>query len=910
MHGVLEFWGKARPPEASAHRWHPAAYHMLDVAAAAMTLLNARPAWRRTLAGLLDLAPDAVVDLGAFLAGLHDIGKFARSFQAQVPELWPRALGPFVDPGRSPHGDDASQLWQERIGTGIAERLGWEFYAISPLAHAAFGHHGWPTRLSPTRSAQFNFGAGGLAAADEHVARLLALLGSLPARPAAGGSRAARASWWIAGIMTVADWVGSNPEWFPYEAPVHTYQEYWTLARARAEVAIRQSGLVPGRPATRRPLRELLPSLAPTPAQRWADTVELPEGPVLVVLEDATGSGKTEAANILAHRLLAAGRAEGAYWAMPTQATANAMYERQAGFVGKLFDPSFPPSLVLAHSQAALHDRFRASLLQSSGAVEGGDASQEDAPGSVTCAAYLADDRRKALLADVGAGTVDQALLGVLPARFGTVRLSGLAGKVLILDEAHAYDRYMGVEAEHLLRFHAASGGHAIVLSATLPCRRREELVRSWLEGTDPGRFRPAGLFSAPPPASVTSSLFPLATVVAGACDAVEYELDASDRSIRAVGVRLVHDVDEVVEALAAAVRGGGAVAWIRNTVRDCIAAADLVQEAGIQPIVFHARFAQGDRQAREAEVLRLFGPRSATSDRAGRLVLATQVIEQSLDLDFDVLCSDLAPMDLLIQRAGRLWRHPHRDGERPAGTARELLLHSPPPVDDPPPDWLAGAFAGTRRVYRQAAILWKTARLLASEGAIRTPDNLRSLVERAYEPDGWPSGLVEAAVRSLGEDAADEAMATYAVVRLEDGYFGSRAGWDTDLRVQTRLGDAQTPLRLGRVLPDGVTPWVRDDDPARAWALSEVRIRSALVPMTARAQGDDEVQLQPVRASMGRFERDLPIAPLRQVGAAEWRANLICEDDTVLELTYDLRAGLRVDRRRGVNRRPTRESP
>jgi CRISPR-associated endonuclease/helicase Cas3 len=187
----------------------------------------------------------------------------------------------------------------------------------------------------------------------------------------------------------------------------------------------------------------------------------------------------------------------------------------------------------------------------------------------------------------------------------------------------------------------------------------------------------------------------------------------------RCVVVERVTSMNAAVEAITIAAAAGAAVAWIRNTVDDAIEAAELLRARGLNPLLFHARFAMGDRLTVEQEVLRLFGPYSTASERTGRVLVATQVVEQSLDLDFDLLVSDLAPADLIIQRAGRLWRHPWR-GARPVPGPRLLLL-SPEPVADPPTDWLGDA--RTRYVYDNPAILWRSARALLSAGRIISPD-------------------------------------------------------------------------------------------------------------------------------------------------------------------------------------------
>ncbi len=246
-----------------------------------------------------------------------------------------------------------------------------------------------------------------------------------------------------------------------------------------------QAGIVPARARRGVTLSDLASHATnATPLPTLTATLDLPaHGPALVVIEDQTGAGKTEAALLLAHRIMTQGQARGLFVALPTMATANAMYQRLADAYRALFDAGETSSLVLAHGKRRLHEGFQRSILP---VVDSDDAEAEDAAGATAgaqCAAWVASDRRRAFLADVGVGTIDQALLGVLPSRHAALRLFGLAQRVLIVDEAHAYDAYMSRELETLIAFHAALGSSTIVLSATLPQDRCAALVAASHKG-------------------------------------------------------------------------------------------------------------------------------------------------------------------------------------------------------------------------------------------------------------------------------------------------------------------------------------------------------------------------------------------------------------------------------------------
>lgn len=908
---ALTFWGKARPSADASAPYHPIIYHLLDVAAVADALLEVRPLGRARAAALLGLPPQQAHDLLVALIALHDLGKFAPGFQGKVPSLWPRALGPLDTAHLSGgiHTDDGYRLWYHELAPVIADRL-WRggANALEVLAPAIFGHHGRPTVTTELRErpAKWAFGpiAGPLAiaCAEAIVDLVLPVPAEIPAPPT---RRVRAASWWVGGLVTVSDWIGSREELFEYEAPDfddRDFRSYWNRARERARRVVRDEGLSPPASASPTTFEGLTRIATPSPLQRWASTVDLPHGPLLVLIEDVTGAGKTEAAQMLVHRLMADERAAGAYWAMPTQATANAMYDRQAKAIDALFARGdHRPSLALAHGQVRLHDGFRATVLplsdDASTECEGGTTPDSELPAGAACAAFFADDRRAALLADVGAGTVDQALLGVLPSKFNAVRLFGLSDKVLVVDEAHAYDAYMGVEVDELLRFQAALGGCSVVLSATLSLDRREKLARAWREGLDGGRAVGGAVFGPAAPPLARDSSYPLATIVApGEPAAREVPLAAAQWSCRTVDVRFVRDVGGAVEQVIGAARRGGAVAWVRNTVDDCLAAAAELRARGVEPLVFHARFAQCDRQARETEVLRWFGPESPADARAGRVLVATQVIEQSLDLDFDLLVSDLAPVDLLIQRAGRLWRHPGRNASRPPGLVREIIVLAPPADPSPKSDWLGTLLRGTNSVYQNTGVLWRTARVLNRIGAIETPGGVRALIEAVYGSgaEEIPETLVAATYRAEGKQRGDAATANYTALKVDRGYDGTASGWVDDLRAPTRLSDPTTTVRLARVMADGVlAPWAQADGPSwKRWALSEVRLSSRRVPAGVDAESRYRPAVEAARTEWGRYERGLPVLPLIESAPGVWRGTLEAGDRAV-QLRYTTGEGL-----------------
>lgn len=327
----------------------------------------------------------------------------------------------------------------------------------------------------------------------------------------------------------------------------------------------------------------------------------------------------------------------------------------------------------------------------------------------------------------------------------------------------------------------------------------------------------------------------------------------------RRVTIERLADAASAIAEIKAAADAGATVAWVRNSVDDAVEARSALASAGIEAMLFHARFAMSDRQDIEYEVLRRFGRGSLDEQRRGRVLVATQVIEQSLDLDFDLIVSDLAPADLIIQRAGRLWRH-YR-GARPIAGPRLLLL-SPVSVDDPPADWLGPELRRTGFVYPDHALLWRSARALLQAGCIETPDGIRPLVERVYDRDSdnaVPPGLTRAASNAEGAELAAAAVAFQNLLKIEEPYERRAGLWEPDVRTPTRLGDAQLTFRLARDEHGSVVPWCPHKETRRAWALSEVSVRA-----TRLSGAPENAAVAAAKADWPAWDRDIPVLLLR----------------------------------------------
>jgi CRISPR-associated endonuclease/helicase Cas3 len=907
-HFIARYWGKAQPKDQQEQDWHPVAYHGLDVAAAGAALFDARPKLLRTLAVISGLPESVARQWFLFGLALHDIGKLADCFQCKVPERWHHkhswTRGPAADPG---HGRIGATLWstgcrsfRSRGGHPFAayfgadaQRNGEALAAFESWFNAICGHHGRPVEASGGVLSDI-ISAEALADASNYVeacARLIA-----PCVPIdcelPDANRMIRSSWLVAGLAMLADWIGSNQAWFNYTAPVHSLDAYWAIAQERAHNALIKSGLSVTEIACNYTLAEALPGIShptSTPLQDWAANDVVVQGQSLIVIEDLTGAGKTEAGLIVAHRLMRAGAAEGLYWALPTMATADVLYRRLADSYRNLFDNPAATSLVLAHSAREFNDVFRKSIefggtnvIQSAYSETHEDDGDANLPASAACARWIADDRRKTFLADVGVGTIDQAVLGILPSKHQAMRLVGLSRRVLVVDEIHSLDAYQNALVEALLEFHAALGGSAILISATLTLAARQKLAKAFARG--------AGW----PAPKLVEPHFPLATII-DQQGAHEQRLKSGRGTRRDLPVRRLDDAASAMAVLSDAAREGRAAVWIRNTVQDALDAQRDLQ--GLLPDVqiglFHARFALGDRLRIQEGVLESFG-RASEGKQRQRILIATQVVEQSIDADWDVMISDLAPVDLLIQRAGRLHRHDHR----PPRATPVLHVVGPEPTADAGPKWFEAAFPRGAYVYDHHGQLWLTMKALLDAGGLNLlTGDPRELIEYVYSETAFPAGLEMPSGKAVGAELSERATGRMNALELGKGYIHHAGAWASDTRTPTRLGDPARTLRLAHWDGERLEPWmaIENGDRRKAWRLSEVSVLAKRVADIA-APGPALKRAIATEMSTWPERYDPPLlVPLVQDGD-QWRADVVREGDESLMLRYTSDAGLRFE--------------
>jgi len=498
--------------------------------------------------------------------------------------------------------------------------------------------------------------------------------------------------------------------------------------------------------------------VAPRQLQTLVDEFPLERG--LTIIEAPTGSGKTETALAYAWRMLDKGLADSIIFALPTQATANAMLKRLEASAPLIFDEQ--SNLVLAHGKAAFNEDFWQLKQACQQRTEQG---KEEA--RVQCGQWLSSSRKRVFLGQIGVCTIDQVLISVLPVRHKFVRGFGLGKSILIVDEVHAYDSYMyGLLAE-VLRQQQVAGGSALLLSATLPYHQRSALSKIWDADEEPKENAPYPLVTHVNRVSQTNWF-----------ELLEQELPEERKVVVEVLAtpQLLPDKSLMTQMINAA-KQGAQVVFICNLVDVAqTLAKQLRAQSDVTVDLFHARYRFCDRQAIEKQVLEKYGKRGKRQQ--GAILIATQVVEQSLDLDFDWMISQLCPVDLLFQRLGRLHRHQR---SRPDGFVNPQCTVLIPDDED---------YGCHGLIYGNTRVLWRTAQLLLkAEGTIYFPVAYRNWIERVYEEDGWGDEPKDV-IASFEEFTKESEASRYTAQLLMRSDVEEFADTDSNVSALTRDGE------------------------------------------------------------------------------------------------------------------------
>jgi len=530
-------------------------------------------------------------------------------------------------------------------------------------------------------------------------------------------------------------------------------------------------------------------------------SLDRPEAGGITILESETGSGKTEAALGRFVQLFHAGLVDGMVFALPTRTAATQIHRRVVQSIERAFpDPSLRPPVVLAVPGYLQVDDVTGKRLP------GFDVQWTDDPiAQRRHRGWAAEQPKRYLAGAVVVGTIDQVLLSSLRVGHAHLRATALLRQLLVVDEVHASDAYMNRILEEVLRFHVAAGGHAFLMSATLGTYVRQRLERAAL----------GSRFGAGPGDSLDTALatpYPALHFAARGTSPATLAVAAPDRSKTIlVAIEAIADDPSQVAALAInSARAGARVLVLRNTVTDAVATQVAVEElAKDSPLLFHvkdvitlhhARFAKSDRELLDKAIEARFGKGAPAG--GGAMAVCTQTVQQSLDLDADILLTDLAPMDVLLQRFGRVHRHRERDPDRPVGfdVAQGVILVGEASLEEAlRPNGEARGKHGVGTVYENVVILEATLRALTARGQISIPEQNRELVEETTHPEALDKvaaslGAIWEKHRSkvLGVQLAHVGLADLNVVE-RDKPFGDYSFKRTDLEehIAARLGES-----------------------------------------------------------------------------------------------------------------------
>lgn len=803
------FWGKFVAPD----KWLPLPAHCLDVALVFRSLCDVGGI-RRSLEGAAGgPISDQVLDRMAVIAVVHDAGKANWGFQRKVfdpaaPQAGHiRELAPLLDPYAA--DPELQRKFLKALPAGMETWFTNDTSAYSYLI-ATFSHHGRPLRFKGERSGPYQLAHSTWwrPIGDRDPFEAVELLSTwarkayphafddgppLPDKP--------RFQHVYAGLLNLADWLGSFQDAFPVQQ-VDIAQRMWQdrgviprlLRQVGLDAALSRSALAPAD-------FEMRFGFPPRPLQAFMDTVDLerPEAR-LVIAESETGSGKTEASLEWFARLFAAGKVDGLYFALPSRVAARGIYDRIVKTVERWYpNPQTRPLTVLAVPGYAQIDGALLDRILPSEASAG--RSQDDSDLARSERQWAAERPKRFLAATVAVGTIDQALLSVVRTAHAHLRSACLDRSLLVVDEVHASDAYMSDLLGALLKHHMAVGGSAMLLSATLGARARTSFMSA------------VGVASGNPTfAEAVAAPYPSVTLLGCVSSALSRE-DAPGRSVHIELVPQAFHPERSLDRVVPVLCHGGRVLVILNTVTRANAFLRAAEKCrsllpgalfSVRGVAcpHHGRFAPADRLVLDQAVSLRFGPKSAPG---AAMLVGTQTLEQSLDIDADLIVTDLAPADVLLQRIGRLWRHRR---SRPPELMRAECLVLVPEGDLGIALGSDGKVAPTYRrvgygsVYEDLRALELTRRLFLRQPDIRLPRDCRFLVESVTHPERLAELVGEKweahGQRVEGGDLARSVAADYATLPFDES-FGEFEFTDVGEKVATRLGSGSLQLPLSR---------------------------------------------------------------------------------------------------------------
>ena len=706
----MEKTGKwiALPPRS----WHPLRYHCLDVAMVALAIMS-MPVFRKRLEAAAGRSLDDV-DLQRLVViiALHDAGKASPPFYRKAFEQTgaDHDLVFLKEVRRHLYDGSRSNI---ALAAGVERMLAWtgDGQALMDLFSAVVHHHGGPRQMPEVYVSAASAWEPVVVSGREHrpLETLEGLMrdieGAFPLafgpveRPLPAGTGMIHL---LAAITMAADWAASTERLFPYNTG--TTEDRVAAIATMIDQAVLEIGLgvapalSPDFPDISVVAEAVCGGRAPRPLQEIVR--DLPLSARLLLLEDATGAGKTEAGLIWAVRLLAAGEVSGLCFALPTRTSAAQIYSRIRALCKTLMPgldpdrdivcaiPGYDPRDQQVGDEQAEEEAQRVATMEDAVDTQGG---------ARRTIGWAAESSKKFLAAPIVVGTIDQVLLSGIRVRHAHLRAAFLARHLLVIDEVHASDPYMAQLTAEVVNRQIALGSRVLLMSATLGASARR-------------------LYTGEAPVPIEEAVaapYPLATAcdVQAVAPAVQRSRRRSMRvvpenatgafgafSLRCTPVPIgridrksprvsVAGMERILETMRACVAGGGRVLVIKSTTRSARRMLRAVQDAGLpvlmvagKPALHHSRFAREDRLLLDHAIEVALAPGRCLSEdgedgrRPGGLVcIATQTAEQSLDIDADLLVTDPAPADVLIQRLGRL--HRHLRTERPPGFVDPLAF-------------------------------------------------------------------------------------------------------------------------------------------------------------------------------------------------------------------------------------------
>jgi CRISPR-associated endonuclease/helicase Cas3 len=715
-----KLWAKSKP-------YLPLLFHMVDVGNVTKTLLSEKSVFEgvgERVSNILNIDKDECKKLLSFLFATHDIGKCHPDFQRKAPSLEvvenlinKKYIDPFYEIKGFRHEYFSGEWMEKYFGKFVNEEVAEIFRDVLKLHHQKSTSDGifykWYYGEEVSRWWEN--------AKVYHLKEIRKVFNFDPNLKIDKPSDQTELGALLTGLLILSDWIASNSDFYPELSDFEQKIESYTCESEKiAQKAIRALGLFVEANFKNMGsyFLDIWPSFSQYSLRSLQSTVESlviekKIGPGLVILEAPMGEGKTETAIYLAMQWLQKTKRKGIYFALPTATTSNQMYKRINDFLKD--EIGFSDKARLMHSMAwIIEDDF-----ESWSNVE----KLEDKDFKFAAQKWLAPSR-VGLLKAWAVGTIDQAMSAALQIRFGVLRWIGLSQKILIIDEVHAYDVYMETIIERLIRWCGALKIPVILLSATLPQKRKSNLLNAY------SNQKSEKLNAGYPSISYVSEDSPP--------QVFEVKGEYKEKKVYIDKVYLLHNWKDLAKEIVMKFSVfGGAIGIILNTITD---AQELYLEIenevenmnmDIECILFHGRFIKEDRQRIENKCLEIFDKRSITQKRKNTILVATQVVEQSLDLDFDYVISAIAPMDLLLQRMGRLHRHDGRIRDPQYSIPRIQILLPASQYD----------YKNNGKVYENW-ILCKTQENLPDE--IIIPRDIQDLIESVYNDKLKPKNDIE----------------------------------------------------------------------------------------------------------------------------------------------------------------------